>query len=320
MPVRLWLFVLLVFIKSQTFAIPVQTSPKCLLVMSYHSGYAWNDGIEAGVEQTLAGKCNLKKFYMDTKRNQDSKFAKKMALKAKSLIESYQPDIVIVSDDNASRYLVKPYFKNNKLPFVFCGINWTADLYGYPYKNATGMIEVAPIIPLLKIIKQTVANTKKGIYLSADVITEHKDYIHYQQEYKKSNIELKGVFVSTMKQWKKAFIEAQSADFIIINNYAGINDWDEKVASAYVKKHGKKFSVTNYKWMMSFAMFALTKDAYEQGRWSAEVALSVLAGTPISTIPITVNKEWEMFVNLNLLKSANINMDKHILRRASHSW
>ncbi len=312
--------ILLIILAISSMSNLIAAQPKCLHIMSYHSGYAWNDGIEAGVEKTLAGKCQLKKFFMDTKRNKSKKFAKKMALKAKALIESYQPDIVIACDDNASQYLVKDYYKNSKLPFVFCGINWTAEIYGYPYDNVTGMVEVAPIIPLLNIIKKAIPTVTKGVYISADVVTEHKDFDHYKQEYDKKNITLKAIFVTSMAQWKTAYIKAQSADFIILNNFAGINDWDPEQAIAHVKKYSKKFTVTNYKWMMPFAMFALTKNAFEQGRWSAEVALSVLTGTNISEIPITINKEWDMFVNIELLKHSNIKLDKHILRRASRRW
>ncbi len=312
--------ILFIILAISTISNSVATQPKCLLVMSYHSGYAWNDGIEAGVEKNLVGKCQLKKFFMDTKRNKSNKFAEKMALKAKALIKSYQPDIVIACDDNASRYLVKAYYKNNKLPFVFCGINWTAEIYDYPYNNVSGMVEVAPIILLLNIIKKAVPKATKGVYISADVVTEHKDFDHYKQEYDKKNINLKAIFVTSMAQWKTAYIKAQSADFIILNNFAGINDWAPKQAIAHVQKYSKKFTVTNYKWMMPFAMFALTKNAFEQGRWSAEVALSVLAGTDISEIPITINKEWDMFVNVELLKRSNIKLDKHTLRRASRHW
>ncbi|MFV1984761.1 MAG: ABC transporter substrate-binding protein [Thiohalomonadales bacterium] len=310
----------LALIAQLSYANPSDTQYKCLLVMSYHAGYAWNDGIESGVIQTLGDKCQIKKFYMDTKRNTDKIFAEKMALKAKAVIESYQPDIVIASDDNASRYLVKPYFKNSEMPFVFCGLNWTGKEYGYPYKNATGMVEVAPILPLLDIIKNTVHGANNGVYLSSDVITEHKDYEHYQQEYSKHGIKLKPLFVSTMAQWKKAYINAQSADFIIINNYAGISDWNSDQAIIHIQKYSRKFTVSNYKWMMPYSMFGLTKNAKEQGRWSALVALSVLDGVDISTIPITINKEWNMYVNVDLLKITNVRINEHILRRASRQW
>ncbi len=312
--------VLFFFFASAAVADSTINSKKCLLVMSYHSGYAWNDGIEAGVEQTLMNKCQLKKFFMDTKRNTKVEFAKKMALQAKLLIESYQPDIVIASDDNASRYLIQPYYKDNPLPFIFCGINWTAEAYGYPYSNVTGMVEVAPILPLLSIIKNNISNVNNGIYLSADVITEHKDFHHYKQEYSKHGINLQAIFVSTMAQWKTAYNNAQNADFIIVNNYAGINDWDEQQAVKHVKNNSTKLTVTNYKWMMPYAMLGLTKNAFEQGRWSSEVAISILAGADITEIPITINKEWHMFVNEGLLRQANITLDKHTMRRASQQW
>ncbi|VAW74251.1 hypothetical protein MNBD_GAMMA15-1813 [hydrothermal vent metagenome] len=299
---------------------PGAEAAKCLLIMSYHKGYAWNDGIEKGVEETLRGKCELKKFYMDTKRNTHPEFAKKKALEAKSLIEEYRPDIVIASDDNASRYLVSRYYKDSSLPFVFCGVNWTADEYGYPYRNVTGMVEVAPILPLLKIIKQTVNPALRGVYLSADVVTEHKDYVHYKKEYEKRNIRLTAYFVRTMDEWEEKYTLAQSADFIIVNNYAGIADWDARRAIRHVRNYSKTFTVTNYKWMMPYAMFALTKNAHEQGVWAARVALNILEGSAPYEIPVTVNKEWNMLVNPELLDIAGIEMNKRTLRRASRSW
>ena len=63
-------------------------------------------------------------FRMDTKRNTDEEFKKTAALKAKAEIEASKPDVVIAADDNASKYLIQPYFKDASLPFVFCGVNW----------------------------------------------------------------------------------------------------------------------------------------------------------------------------------------------------
>ena len=46
--------------------------------------------------------------------------------KAKAEIDAFKPDVVIAADDNASKYLIEPYFKDAALPFVFCGVNWDA--------------------------------------------------------------------------------------------------------------------------------------------------------------------------------------------------
>lgn len=99
------------------------TAARCLYVSSYHAGYEWNDGIERGMKPHLAGKCELRTFYMDGKRQLGAAFAKSKAREAKELIDSWKPNIVIAADDNASKYLVMPYLKNVATPVVFCGIN-----------------------------------------------------------------------------------------------------------------------------------------------------------------------------------------------------
>ncbi len=304
-----------------TFLLPVGAAPvkKCLLIMSYHQGYAWNDAIETEVGKVLVGHCVLKKFFMDSKRNPSVQYIKSKAQQAKKLIKKFNPDIVIASDDNAAKYVVTQY-KNTKLPFVFCGINWTAEAYGFPYKNVTGMVEVGPIIPLLGIIKKTVKNVHSGVYISADVVTERKDYARYQKVYRAKGVKLTAKFVTNMHAWEKAYIEAQKADFIILNNYAGINDWDSVRAKKIVETKSKKFTVSYYKFMMPYVMFSITKSAKEQGRWAAEVAIDVLSGTPIKNIPITVNKDWNMYANIKLLKKAKIHLDEKTKRRTSIQW
>lgn len=297
----------------------VYSADKCLLVMSYHQGYPWNDGIEQGVKKTLKGRCDLTIYYMDTKRNTSSNFAVSKANEVKKIIAKIKPDVVIASDDNASKYVVTQY-KDSSIPFVFAGVNWTAEVYGFPYKNVTGMVEVAPILPLLQVIKKSVKNVKQGVYISSDVITEHKDYVQYKKVYAKKGVKLSSMFVKTMKQWKAAYIRAQSADFIIINNNAGIIDWDAAFALKIVNNYSKKFTVTNYKWMMPYVMFAVTKNSEEQGRWAAQVALAILSGLPVSDIPITVNKEWNMFVNNEIMVLTNISLDPNTIKRVSLDW
>lgn len=286
-----------------------QALPRCLHVMSYHQGYEWNDGIETGVENVLRGKCELRKFYMDSKRNTSPEFIKTMALQAKNEIEKYKPDVVIVSDDNASRYLVQPFYKDAKTPFVFNGVNWTAEAYGYPYSNVTGMVEVAPVITMLEIAQRNVTNVRTVAFLSADVLTEHKDYDHYVQIYGRRGIKVLPLFVKNMPEWDTGFIKAQAADFIILGNNAGVNNWNNTQALNRIKSSGKTLTMTTYEWMMPFTMLGVSKIASEQGEWAAEVALKILSGTKVSDIPITINRRWSIYQNKFLLSKAGIKID-----------
>ena len=288
----------------------------CLYVSSYHAGNKWNDGIERGLDKVLAGKCTVDKFYMDTKRNKGKAFARKMALAAKKHIEVTKPDIVIACDDNASKYLIKPYYKDATLPFVFCGINWTTKEYGYPYRNVTGMVEISPIQPLQKVVRNIVSKVKNGVFISADVLSQRKDYERYKKDYANNSISIRGVFVKNLLEWKKAYKRAQQADFVIIGNNAGIGDWDETNAVQYVKQHAKVFSVTNHQWMMPYSMFAMTKIPEEQGEWAAQLALSILAGEKPVNLPVISNRRWNIYVNPALLEKASITLPPHLLNKS----
>ncbi len=292
------------------------SAASCLYVSSYHAGYEWNDGIEKGIEETLQGRCKLEKFYMDTKRQPSEQFARNMARKARDYIEKNKPDVVIACDDNASKFLVKPYFRNAEQRVVFCGINWTADEYEYPYENATGMIEVAPILPLLKIINHIIEKPSKGVYLSADVLTEHKDFLRYKKIYETEGVALKGVFVKTLAEWKEMYVAAQDADFIILNNNSGINDWNAEEASRFVRNNVGVLTVTNYDWMMPYAMMAMTKLPEEQGSWAAQVALALLDGEKVADIPVVVNRRWNIYINPGLLRKSPYKLPAYVMQKA----
>lgn len=288
----------------------------CLYVSSYHKGYEWNDGIERGIEQGLAGRCELSRFYMDTNRNTKPEFAQQKALEARRLIDQTRPDVVIACDDAASKYLVQAYYRNARQPIVFCGVNWTVSAYGYPYTNVTGMIEIAPIKPLMKEVRTLLQSVHAGIYLAADIITQHKEFEENRDAYAKGGIKLSAVFVKTMAEWKAAFAAAQKADFVVLGTNAGINDWEGKSAYDSVMANSKKLIVTNYDWMAPFAVLAMAKVAEEQGEWSAHLAQTILGGVKPSALPIVSNRRWQTYVNQALAAKVQIQLPPRLVHKA----
>jgi ABC-type uncharacterized transport system substrate-binding protein len=293
------------------------TPKRCLYISSYHNGYEWNDGIERGLESALQGKCELQKFYMDGKRHMDAEFAKAKAREANELAEAWKPDVIIAADDNASKYLVMPYLKDKPVPVVFCGLNWTAEPYGYPYSNVTGMIEVGPIEPLMNEVRTVVKNARRGVFLSADEMTQRKEFAMNQEMYKRHGIEISHKAVRTMAEWEASFTAAQAeADFLVIANNSGIVDWDNERARHYAYRHGRRFTVAYLEWMAPYAMLTMAKIADEQGEWAGKAAVLILDGTPPAKIPIVANRRWNMYVNSPLLKKAGHRLSPEIVRRA----
>jgi ABC-type uncharacterized transport system substrate-binding protein len=243
---------------------------------------------------------------------------KQTGLEVKRLIESWKPDIVITADDNAAKYVIQAHYKNHEIPFVFCGVNWTADEYGFPYSNVTGMVEVAPIYPLLEKVKGLIPEAKNAIYIGADTVTEKKNQARFEKAVVKYGIHLDSALADTMNDWLNSYNEAQQYDFIIIGSNSGIDDWDKVRVIKTIKERSKKLSVTNHDWMMPYTMLGFTKVPEEQGEWAAQAALSVLAGVEISKIAIVPNRKWDIWTNSSLLTAGDIMLPQGLILKSKH--
>lgn len=299
-----------------TVSLYAKNLPTCVYVSSYHQGFAWSDGIEKGIKTTLKDKCKIIQFNMDTKRQKSESFIKTQALNAKNFIDAINPDVVITSDDNAAKYLITPYYKDSHIPFIFCGVNWTVEKYGFPYTNVTGMIEVTPITQLFKIAKE-IMKPKKAIFIGDNTITDKKDLARFKKDAKLANIKLDDILVDEVQEWKKAYKNAQNKyDFVILGHNVAIKNWNDNDIKNFVYKNTKILSLTTYTWMMEFSTIGLTILSQEQGNWAAKTALAVIDGYKINDIAITTNKQWDIWLNTKIQKSSNVKIPRKVRLKA----
>ncbi len=288
--------------------------PRCLYVSSYHAGNEWNDEIERAAAAVLEGRCELKRFYMDGRRHLDQAFAEAKAREAKDLIDAWRPAVVIAADDNASKYLVMPYLRDARMPVVFCGVNWTGEPYGYPYRNTTGMIEIGPIEPLMQEVLDVVRKPEHGVFLSVDELTQYKEFAASEEFYAQQGVRLSHVAVRTMAEWEAAYAAAQAAEFVILGNAIGIEGWDLERARRHVEAHVRRFTVSYLEWLAPLSMLTMAKSAAEQGEWAGKAARLILDGTPPDRIPVVANRRWNTYVNQRLLEIAGVRLSPDIVR------
>ncbi|UCH73300.1 MAG: hypothetical protein JSU82_13210 [Rhodospirillales bacterium] len=269
---------------------------KILFVDSYHEGYAWSDGTLAGVRSVLdSSGAELRVVRMDTKRKKTDEDKLTAARMVKQTIESFRPDVVIASDDNASKYVIEPFYKDAAVPFVFCGVNWDASIYGFPYSNVTGMVEVASVDELFVFLERLTDGRRVG-YLAADVFTAHKEQTNIEKTFGMQFAETR--YVSAMDEWLAQFRELQDkVDILLVGNAAGTEGWDDDTAARFVERHTRIPSGAVHPHMVRFALIAFTKLAEEQGEWAARTALRILDGTPPSAIPISRNTRGRLIIN-----------------------
>ncbi len=289
---------------------------KCLYVSSYHKGYAWSDGLEQGLRKVLTGHCEIRQIDMDTKRNKSDEFKQSAALAVKRQIETWQPDVVVVSDDNAAKYVVKQYYRDASTPIVFSGVNWTVEEYGFPYSNVTGIIEVAPLEAMLSSAIKYSGEEKKAIYLGADTLTEKKNLDRVAGVSEKLGIELEGKLVSNADEWKAQYLAAQDADFIVMGSFSGISNWNKSELAVFAVEHARKLTVTSHDWMMPFSTIGFTKIPQEHGEWAAQTAIEILKGRSPREIPIVANRAWDLWLNTTHLESTRIKLPRKFLRKA----
>ncbi|WP_108651183.1 ABC transporter substrate-binding protein [Dongshaea marina] len=117
-----------------------QVKHRVLVIESYHAEYPWDASYKEGLQSELGSDYQLDFFEMDTKR-----LARERHLqRANAAWEHYQqtkPDLVILGDDNAIRFL-GPLLAQNSVPVVYLGLNNNPrdySIYGAP--NITGVLE-----------------------------------------------------------------------------------------------------------------------------------------------------------------------------------
>lgn len=293
------------------------TGKRILYVNAYHQGYPWSDGISEAIQHILkTAGVELKIAYMDTKRRTTDESKRVAALRIKTLIESFKPHVVITSDDDPARYLIVPYFKDEALPFVFCGINWDVGAYEFPYQNVTGMLEVSRLDEIIHHLRSYAKGKRVG-FLSGEGFSEHKEQEGYEKHF---NFHFEqAYFVNSFDEWKQQLLTLQNeVDMLILENPKTISDWDDQEAQKFIEKNIKVPIGGAHAWLAPLVLLGIVKDPKEQGTWAANTALEILAGASPKNIPISSNRNDIIYLNQKFARKLGITFSAELLKNAAH--
>lgn len=293
-----------------------QTARKVLYVNSYHAGYAWSDGIVQGIQSRfMVEDIRFKIHYMDSKRNRSPAAMRAAAIQAKYLIDRLKPDVVIISGDVAAKYLLAPYFKDVALPVVYVGINWDTSIYGLPYQNTTGMVEVNLIEPLIDLLSGYAEGKRLG-YLSIDALSGRRNLEFYERNLNRKMDRV--YFANTVDEWERDFLSLQQqVDMMVLENPEGIQGWTASRARRFVENNARIPVGSAYQWLAPYSLITIAKIPEEQGWWAAEQSIKILNGTRPSDIPETRNKQGKLIVNLSMANLLGITLSSELLQTAT---
>ncbi len=301
---------------------------KVLYVDSYHADFPWIQDITAGMLQVFGieenedgtlnqsqGLVELKIHHMDTKRHQGPDFMQKAVQDALSIIEVWQPDVVITSDDNAAKYLIEPYFKGSELPFVFCGVNWDASVYGFPQENITGILEVQMIDQLVNELSSYAKGNRVG-FIKGDSLTAVKEGENFESLL---GYPIVKSYARDYADWKEKYIALQKqVDILLVGHLEALPDWDQdfESLSSFMLQNTEIPTGSWDPWFSEMVLITYAQIGREQGEWAAEAALKILQGTSPSRIPISRNKNAAIYLNMKLARKLNIKFPMELVERS----
>jgi ABC-type uncharacterized transport system substrate-binding protein len=138
-------------------------APKRILhIMSFDSPWRWTDGQFAGFKEGLGdARAEYKVFQMDVKRNSTRAAKEVKGTEARALIDSWHPDLVYASDDDAQEFVTR-YYAGKAIPFVFSGVNKDLRSHGIDTAaNVTGVLEHEHFVESVKLLRAIAPGVKR---------------------------------------------------------------------------------------------------------------------------------------------------------------
>jgi ABC-type uncharacterized transport system substrate-binding protein len=287
-------------------------------INSFHRGHPSSDDIMDGIlENFPLDSFEIDTYFMDTKRNPSREYIEKRANQLFDTIMAIEPDILLVSDDNAVKYIVQPHLKALKMPIVFCGVNWTDAEYDLPPGKVTGMLEILPVANMILTMRSYYPAMDKLLFLSENTTTSRKEKQILDTLFSRAGVSVTHELVADFDQWKDVFKAAnQEFDIIYLPTNGAIKGWDREEAKDFINQHIQVPVVTTEDFMMPYAVFGLTKVAKEQGIWVAVTAKKILAGSSLTDFPVTRNKQSTYWINTSLAKKIGFEPDSVLLSKS----
>lgn len=321
-------FIILLFITACIISVVnmVNAEPvKILHISSYNKGYQWADDIDNGIRQTLNSiKPDYRVFYMDTKRKNTPEEMNLAATNARNLIKSWNPTVIIVSDDNATE-LVAAKMKDTKYKFVFTGVNNEPEAYGFPTKNITGVLERPDAKSVIDLLKKLKPNAKKIALLSdnsetsAIIAKQIKPVICNQAGITLIDTHLTNS-ASDFKEHVKQY--QTKADAIFLINFHTLKDNNNKVLSGFdmihwITKNSKIPEVGLYTFVpLDGGLAASTVNGVLQGNKAGEKTLRIIKGESPASIKIEIAGGNKIFVNTVRAKQLGIKIPQSVINKA----
>lgn len=317
--------------------LPAKDRKKVLVLHSYHADYVWledvNKGILSGLaEERFSPEKNIiiEYFYMDTKRKTSEKWKREISQQAMEKINSWQPDVVIATDDNAQKYVVAE-MRDAGVNFVFLGVN--ADPMAYNFINSpedpggtiTGSIERARFEQSVRLLKRLAPDVKRIAVVCDDGPTGKSVVNRILRTAENLDIEIvSSRRIGRFSEWKNYVRSVQDyADALLVVVYHTLKDEKGNGVSGdevlnWTINNSKLPDIGFWSWAVEGGLLCSEAiSGYQQGFYAATVASYVLMGQKPGDFPVDKPQRGEACINLARAEMLGMDIPADIKRTAT---
>lgn len=302
---------------------------KVLVIESYHSEYLWDQSYMKGIRDSLGDNYEILSFQMDTKRVPKDEYQAK-ADQAWAYYEETKPDIVILGDDNALKFLGKK-FDAAGVPTVFLGINSNPRSLGVQdMKNVTGVLERPLFKRNIADLNKVMGGKLRSLLVLFDSGTTSQaavdDAFKGKNTLKVGKVKAKLQLIGEQARWKEVVTDAKAAGYqaIIVGLYHTIvNDEGKHIpANEMLSWTSENTPVPAF----AFWDFAVGKGkgigglvifGEEQGQLAAKMVKKILAGEKTSGIRPVIAKKGRFYFSQAELDKWQLTLPESIKAKAT---
>ena len=291
--------------------------PRIYVISSYSSNFSWVRDIEKGINRVFKKhpRYFVKNFYLNTKENPSEKFLKKTSKTAIKLINSWQPEILILTDDNAQKIIGKHFMNHKKIKILFSGVDAPYQIYGYDKaNNVSGLKQVLPLKSFKEMcLKITPKRGNRLIVIGDDSYTMKME-IDSIKKFDWSPLEVVDIIqCKTFDDWKKAILDAPNkADYIVNAVFHTIKDTKSNIVinpDIILKWTDKNAKIPFLNTLIQGGIVSIGNSPFEQGEIPALMAEKIIEKhEKISNMPVEFSKYSMIYLRPHLMRKFNLNI------------
>ncbi len=302
------------FLSLATAADNTVTHPKkkVLILSSYHKGLSWTDSIVRGIENELsAAAIEIKIYseYMDTKRYSEELLYQHLFDTYAYKFRKIKFDVVIVNDNNALNFALEHHgelFPDT--PVVFCGINNFRESMLAGHSLFTGVVEEIDIKGTLELALSLHPETSRVVSINDNTTTgiAVKNEVLANAPLFEGRVDFEFIEDFDITELKDRVWKLPRDSIILLSvvnrdKTGSFLDYEDSIALIYSESSAPIYSLWDTYLGKGIVGGRLT-NGYHQGVAAAQMALRILNGERVETIPVLSDSPNKFMFDYKQLK------------------